>query len=94
LTNTAEALGPRWTPRHCVLSRTDSYGYRHSLRPCLGTTSTPRRRAAFRQSLLHSRRVLASVSGSITSFVGDHGVYAVFLLMAIDAVFPAASELV
>jgi membrane protein DedA with SNARE-associated domain len=38
--------------------------------------------------------VLASVSGSITSFVGDHGVYAVFLLMAIDAVFPAASELV
>jgi len=38
--------------------------------------------------------VLASVSGSITTFVGDHGVYAVFLLMAIDAVFPAASELV
>ena len=38
--------------------------------------------------------MLASVSGSITSFVGDHGVYAVFLLMAIDAVFPAASELV
>jgi membrane protein DedA with SNARE-associated domain len=38
--------------------------------------------------------VLASISGSVTSFVGDHGVYAVFLLMAIDAVFPAASELV
>ena len=38
--------------------------------------------------------MLASVSGSITSFVGDHGVYAVFVLMAIDAVFPAASELV
>jgi membrane protein DedA with SNARE-associated domain len=38
--------------------------------------------------------VLASVSGSITSFVGNHGVYAVFALMAIDAVFPAASELV
>jgi membrane protein DedA with SNARE-associated domain len=38
--------------------------------------------------------VLASVSGSITTFIGDHGVYAVFLLMAIDAVFPAASELV
>ena len=30
----------------------------------------------------------------MTSFVADHGVYAVFLLMAIDAVFPAASELV
>ena len=38
--------------------------------------------------------MLASVSGSITTFVGDHGVYAVFLLMAIDAVFPAASEVV
>ena len=38
--------------------------------------------------------MLASISGSITTFVGDHGVYAVFLLMAIDAVFPAASELV
>src|SRR5215210_2416321 len=38
--------------------------------------------------------MLASVSGSVTSFVGDHGVYAVFGLMAIDAVLPAASELV
>jgi membrane protein DedA with SNARE-associated domain len=38
--------------------------------------------------------VLASVSGSITTFVGDHGVYAVFLLLAVGAVLPAASELV
>jgi membrane protein DedA with SNARE-associated domain len=38
--------------------------------------------------------LVASVTGSVTSFVGDHGVYAVFLLMAIDALFPAASELV
>jgi membrane protein DedA with SNARE-associated domain len=38
--------------------------------------------------------LVASVTGSVTSFVGDHGVYAVFLLMAIDAVLPAASELV
>jgi membrane protein DedA with SNARE-associated domain len=38
--------------------------------------------------------VLASVTGSITSLIGDHGIYAVFLLMALDAVFPAASELV
>jgi membrane protein DedA with SNARE-associated domain len=30
----------------------------------------------------------------VTSFIAHHGVYAVFLLMAIDAVFPAASELV
>src|SRR2546421_3099757 len=34
------------------------------------------------------------MTGSITSFIGSHGVYAVFLLMALDAVFPAASELV
>lgn len=38
--------------------------------------------------------VLASVTSSITSFIGTHGVYAVFVLMAIDAVFPAASEVV
>ncbi len=38
--------------------------------------------------------LLASVTGGITSFIGDHGLYAVFALMAIDAVFPAASELV
>jgi membrane protein DedA with SNARE-associated domain len=38
--------------------------------------------------------VVASVSDSITSAVANHGVYAVFGLMAIDAVFPAASELV
>src|SRR5262249_49892752 len=37
---------------------------------------------------------LASLTSSVTSLIGDHGVYAVFLLMAIDAVFPAASELV
>ena len=38
--------------------------------------------------------MLASVSSSLTSQVASHGVYAVFVLMAIDAVFPAASELV
>src|SRR2546427_9728613 len=38
--------------------------------------------------------MLASVTSSITSLIGNHGVYAVFLLMALDAVFPAASELV
>jgi membrane protein DedA with SNARE-associated domain len=38
--------------------------------------------------------VLASLSGSVTHTVALHGVYAVFALMAIDAVFPAASELV
>ena len=38
--------------------------------------------------------LLASVTGSLTSYVRDHGVYAVFLLMMIDAVLPAFSELV
>jgi membrane protein DedA with SNARE-associated domain len=38
--------------------------------------------------------VVASLSDSITSAVANHGVYAVFGLMALDAVFPAASELV
>jgi membrane protein DedA with SNARE-associated domain len=38
--------------------------------------------------------LVASLTGSLTKAVGDYGVYAVFGLMAIDAVFPAASEVV
>jgi len=34
------------------------------------------------------------VVASLTSFVGSHGVYAVFLLMLVAALLPAASELV
>jgi membrane protein DedA with SNARE-associated domain len=37
---------------------------------------------------------LGSITSSITSAIGDHGIEAVFLLMLLDAVFPAASELV
>jgi membrane protein DedA with SNARE-associated domain len=37
---------------------------------------------------------VASLTSSITSAIGNHGLYAVFALMLIDAVFPAASELV
>ena len=37
---------------------------------------------------------VAGVTSTLTSLIGNHGVYAVFLLMAIDAVLPAASELV
>jgi membrane protein DedA with SNARE-associated domain len=37
---------------------------------------------------------VAGVSSSLTSLIGNHGLYAVFGLMAIDAVLPAASELV
>jgi membrane protein DedA with SNARE-associated domain len=38
--------------------------------------------------------LLASVSSSFTSAVANHGVYAVFGLLALGAVFPAGSELV
>ena len=38
--------------------------------------------------------MLASVTSTVTGHVASQGVYAVFVLMAIDAVFPAASELV
>ncbi len=38
--------------------------------------------------------ILGSLTSSVTSHVASQGVYAVFVLMAIDAVFPAASELV
>jgi membrane protein DedA with SNARE-associated domain len=37
---------------------------------------------------------IASLTSSLTTLVGDHGLYAVFGLMALDAVFPAASELI
>ena len=38
--------------------------------------------------------LVASITERVTDFVGNHGIYAVFGLMLIDAVFPAASELV
>jgi len=38
--------------------------------------------------------LLASLTSSVTTFIGDYGLYAVFLLMVVDAVLPAASELV
>ena len=38
--------------------------------------------------------MVASLSSHLTSQVASHGIYAVFVLMAIDAVLPAASELV
>jgi membrane protein DedA with SNARE-associated domain len=37
---------------------------------------------------------VAGITSSLTSLIGNHGIYAVFGLMAIDAVLPAASELV
>src|SRR5581483_3581930 len=37
---------------------------------------------------------LASLTSSVTSAVATHGLWVVFALMLVDAVFPAASELV
>lgn len=36
--------------------------------------------------------MIASISDSVVRLVGDHGAYAVFALMALDALFPAFSE--
>jgi membrane protein DedA with SNARE-associated domain len=38
--------------------------------------------------------VASSITSTLTQFVGDYGLYAVFALMLIDAVFPAGSEIV
>jgi membrane protein DedA with SNARE-associated domain len=38
--------------------------------------------------------ILSSLTDALTSLIGDHGLYAVFILMMVDAVLPAASELV
>jgi len=36
--------------------------------------------------------ILSEITDLLTTVVGDHGFYAIFLLMAVDAVLPAASE--
>ena len=38
--------------------------------------------------------VTSVITDRVTEILGDHGLYAVFLLMLVDAVFPAFSELV
>jgi membrane protein DedA with SNARE-associated domain len=38
--------------------------------------------------------ILSGLTDALTTLIGDHGLYAVFGLMLIDAVLPAASELV
>ena len=38
--------------------------------------------------------VLSEITDTVTSAIGDYGLYAVFLLMLVDAVFPTASEVV
>jgi membrane protein DedA with SNARE-associated domain len=38
--------------------------------------------------------ILSEITHAVTSAIGDYGLYAIFLLMLIDAVLPAASEVV
>ena len=37
--------------------------------------------------------VLASLTGQLTSWIGHHGAYAVFAIMALDALFPVGGEI-
>src|SRR5262249_41273747 len=70
---------------------------RRTLRPPCARTEPARAELAdalLPGAPLASPLVLASVTSSVTSFIGDYGLYAIFLLMVVDAVFPAASELV
>jgi membrane protein DedA with SNARE-associated domain len=41
-----------------------------------------------------SASILSAITDALTEVIGDHGLYAVFILMFVDAVLPAASELV
>lgn len=38
--------------------------------------------------------ILSTLTEALTSLIGDHGLYAVFLLMIVDAILPIASELI
>jgi membrane protein DedA with SNARE-associated domain len=38
--------------------------------------------------------ILSGITEAVTDTIGNHGLYAVFVLMLVDAVFPAASEVV
>ena len=38
--------------------------------------------------------IVSDLTDAVTSAIGDYGLYAVFLLMLVDAIFPAASEVV
>jgi membrane protein DedA with SNARE-associated domain len=42
---------------------------------------------------MSSHLVLASITTTLTDFVGRHGAYAIFIIMAIDAVLPVGGEL-
>ena len=81
--------------RRVTLDRAAAAGYRG--RGSSRRTPSARRRFSHRSPLaplVDLPPVLAGISSSFTSQIASHGVYAVFVLMLVDAVFPAASELV
>jgi membrane protein DedA with SNARE-associated domain len=43
---------------------------------------------------VHAASIVSTVTDALTTLIGDYGLYAVFVIMLIDAVLPAASELV
>lgn len=43
--------------------------------------------------LRHPRRILASLTSTFTGWIGQHGAYAVFAIMAVDALLPVGGEL-
>jgi membrane protein DedA with SNARE-associated domain len=42
---------------------------------------------------MSSHFILASITTTLTDFVGRHGAYAIFIIMAVDAVLPVGGEL-
>src|SRR5262249_54447843 len=87
----------RWRPSRCspAISRSSgtdgSHGGRWRSRAPTSRTCSTRARSAPRNGPCPSASVARVVR--VTSFVGDHGLLAVFILMFVAAVLPAASEL-
>ncbi len=61
----------RWRPRCGVLSRPRTHKYAGSLRPCITTSSAPRRRAPFRQALLALVLVTLAIPAASPAYVAQ-----------------------
>ena len=75
-------------PECCVLSRAESRNYRRSLRPCLGTSSAPLRRATFRQTLLLLALAFALLGAGCAGGGEDDGAAARVYLLRDGKVWP------
>jgi membrane protein DedA with SNARE-associated domain len=82
--------------RHCHGGDRDGHARGDLQRPPCGSEAGPstRRAEEEQEEVISPDLLLASITHGVTTFVGNHGLYAVFALMCVDAVFPAASELV